>query len=342
MRVLIRSLNWLGDAVMQAPALRLLKALRPDAELVFVAKPAVAEVVKAYGLGPTLPWSPRLLERARLIRGAKADAALVLPKSLGTAMEAFLGRVPERWGWSAQGRGPFLTRALPRWDESAHYAVRFRALVAAALQAGPELPTTVADLAAPPEWRAAAAPVLRPDGRPMALLAPGAAGGTAKQWPLASWTGLGKRLLNEGVPVAVIGRPEEAGLGAAMAAAAPGLLDLTGKTSLAALGGLLAEAALVVANDSGTMHLAAALGAPTLGIFGPTSPRTSHPLGRSAHALWAEVECAPCYLRECPIDHRCMERLSPESIWPIAASVLEGRPPVSPLLAPRPALPGIT
>ncbi|HTL97895.1 MAG TPA: lipopolysaccharide heptosyltransferase II [Holophagaceae bacterium] len=341
MRILIRSLNWLGDAVMQAPALRLLKALRPGAELVFVAKPAVAEVVKAYGLGTVLPWSPKLLERARLIREAEADAALVLPKSFGTAMEVFLGRVPERWGWSAQGRRPLLTRALPRWDDSAHYALRFRALVAGALQAGSDLPTTVADLAPPLEWKAAAAPFLRDDGRPMALLAPGAAGGTAKQWPLSSWTRLAQRLAEEGIPVAVIGRQEEAELGRAMTEAVPGLLDLTGKTSLAALGGLLAEASLVVANDSGTMHLAAALGAPTLGIFGPTSPRTSHPLGRNARALWAEVECAPCYLRECPIDHRCMARLDPESIWPIAASVLEGEAPVSPLLAPRPALPGI-
>ena len=340
MRILIRSLNWLGDAVMQAPALRLLKALEPEAELVFLAKPAVAEVVAAYGLGEVLPWSPGLMARARTVREAKCDAALILPKSLGTALEAFLGRVPERWGWAAQGRSLLLTRALPRWNDADHYALRFRSLVAGALRSGAQ-PETSAALAVPDAWRDAAAPFLRADGRRMALLAPGAAGGTAKQWPLDSWTAFAQQLLKEGVPVAVLGRREEAELGAAMAAAAPGLLDLTGKTSLAALGGLLAEASLAVANDSGTMHLAAALGAPTLGIFGPTSPRTSHPLGASAHALWAEVECAPCYRRECPIDHRCMARLDPESIWPVAASLLEGRPPASPLLAPRPALPGI-
>ena len=340
MRVLIRSLNWLGDAVMQAPALRLLKALEPDAELIFLAKPAVAEVVAAYGLGEVLPWSPKLLDRARAIRGAKPDAALILPKSFGTALETFLGRVPERWGWAAQGRSLLLTRALPRWRDEDHYALRFRSLVAGALEAK-DLPATSAALPLPPAWEAAAAPFLRADGRATALLAPGAAGGWAKQWPLASWTDLAKRLLKEGVPVAVLGRKEETELGAAMAAEAPGLLDLTGRTSLAALGGLLAKAPLAVANDSGTMHLAAALGAPTLGIFGPTSPRTSHPLGAAAHALWAEVECAPCYRRECPIDHRCMGRLDPESIWPVAASLLEGRSPASPLLAPRPALPGI-
>lgn len=341
MRILIRSLNWLGDAVMQAPALRLLKELRPDAELVFLAKPAVAEIVKAYDLGPVLPWSPSLLARAKAIRGVKADAALLLPKSLGSALEAVIGGVPERWGWGAQGRSVLLTRALPPWDDTAHYALRFRQLVAGALQAGPDLPATSADLAAPGAWEEAAAPFLRADGTPMILLAPGAAGGTAKQWPLSSWTALARRLLGEGFPVAVVGRQEEAALGRTMAEAAPGLLDLTAKTSLAALGGLLTRAPLVVANDSGTMHLASALGAPVLGIFGPTSPRTSHPLGRNAHALWAEVECAPCYLRECPIDHRCMTRLDVESIWPIASSMLEGRITASPLIMPKPSLPGI-
>ena len=341
MRILIRSLNWLGDAVMQAPALRLLKQLRPDAELVFLAKPAVAEIVKAYDLGPVLPWSPGLLARASTIRRAKVDAALLLPKSLGSALEAVIGGVPERWGWRAQGRGILLTRALPRWDDSAHYALRFRSLVAEALEAESDLPDTSADLVAPDAWTEAAAPFHRADGLPMALLAPGAAGGSAKQWPIASWTALAQRLLKEGVPTAVIGRQEEAGLGQAMADQAPGLLDLTGKTSLAALGGLLSQAALVVANDSGTMHLAAALGAPTLGIYGPTSPKTSHSLGKAARAVWAEVECAPCYLRECPIDHRCMTRLDDESLWLIASSMMGGHSPASPLIAPRPPLPGI-
>lgn len=341
MRILIRSLNWLGDAVMQAPALRLLKELRPEAELVLLAKPGVAEIVNAYGLGELLPWSETLLGRARTIRGAKVDAAILLPKSLGSALEAALGGAPERWGWGAQGRNILLTKTLSPWEETSHYALRFRRLVADALDAGRDLPETSADLVTPVSWEEAAAAVDRNGGAQWVLLAPGAAGGNAKRWPLSSWIGLAQRLVKEGFEVAVIGRQEEAALGRAMTEAAPAVSDLTGRTSLAALGGLLANARMVVANDSGTMHLAAALGTPVLGIFGPTSPRTSYPLGRNAVALWAEVECAPCYLRECPIDHRCMARLDVESIWPIASSMLGGRTAASPLIAPKPPLPGI-
>ena len=98
MRIYVRSLNWLGDAVFQAPALRLLRQLRPEAELLIQAKPSVAEVVRAYDLGEVLPWEDGHLARGRRIRALGADVALLLPKSFGSALDAFLGRVPERLG----------------------------------------------------------------------------------------------------------------------------------------------------------------------------------------------------------------------------------------------------
>lgn len=340
MRIFVRSLNWLGDAVFQAPALRLLHARMPEAELFIQAKPSVAEVVRAYGLGEVLPWEEGPLARGRQIRALGADVALLLPKSFGSAVDAFLGRVPQRIGWGGQGRNPLLTRVLKRWDDSDHYALRFRSLVASALGEG-ENPATSAVLQLPRVWAEAAAPLLQDVKDPFVVLAAGASGGLAKQWEPAQWKALLKNIGAAGYRVLVVGKREEAALGAFLAEGERSVLDLVGRTDLRQLGGLAAGASLVVANDSGLLHLASALGAPLLGIYGPTNPGTSHPLGRRARALWNRVECAPCHKRNCPIDHRCMRGLETDSVWAVARDLLEDREANSPFLVPRPSLPGI-
>ena len=340
MRIFIRSLNWLGDAVFQAPALRLLKQQWPEAELFIQAKPSVAEVVKAYNLGEMLPWHEGTLARSQQIRNLHPDLALLLPKSFGTALDAFLGRVPERIGWGGQGRNLLLTRVAPRWNDQDHYALRFRTLVMSALGPG-EHPSTSAALEMPSTWAEAATPILQELNGPYVLLAPGASGGIAKQWEPAHWKTLLQFITSAGYRALVVGKAEESELGAFLAEANPAVLNLVGKTNLKQLGGLAGQAALVMANDSGVLHLAAALGAPLLGIYGPTTPETSHPLGECAWALWNRTECAPCHKRVCLTDHGCMKGLEAPAVWKVAQALIEGRTPISPFLVKRPVLPGI-
>jgi len=342
LRIFIRSLNWLGDTVFQAPALRLLQKQCPDAEVFIQAKPSVAEVVRAFGVGEVLPWQEGVWARARQIRALKADRAILLPKSLGTGMEAFLGRVPERLGWGEQGRNLLLTRVLPRWDDRDHYALRFRKLMIDALALTGELPETSAELKLPEVWADAALEVLPGDFGPFFLIAPGASGSAAKQWPPAQWKALLEHFTARGLRSVVVGTAREAELGGFLAQGNTGVLDLVGQTDLRALGGLAARASLVLANDSGLVHLAGALGARVLTVYGPTDPGTSHPLGPRAYALWNRVACAPCHQRQCPTDHRCMLGLSPEDVQVAASELLEDRPIRSPFLVSRPALPGIS
>jgi heptosyltransferase-2 len=267
-----------------------------------------------------------------------AELALILPKSFGTALDAFLGRVPQRIGWGGQGRNLLLTRLAPRWNDHDHYALRFRNLVAEQFGEGSE---TSAHLDLPPSWREAADPLLREGKEPYMLVAAGASGGVAKQWEPSQWKALLGDLGAAGYRCLVVGKAEEGELGSFLSEGNPRVLNLVGQTNLRQLGGLAASAALVVANDSGVLHLAAALGAPLLGIYGPTTPETSHPIGDRAFALWNRVACAPCLLRSCPIDHRCMTGMTPEAVGRVALAILEGRTPESPYLMPRPVLPGI-
>ena len=341
MRIFIRSLNWLGDTVFQAPALRLLQQSLPGAELLIQAKPSVAQVVKAYGIGEVLPWVEGTFARGRKIRDLGADRAIILPKSLGTGFEAFLGRVPERLGWGGQGRNLLLTRVLPRWNDRDHYALRFRRLMIQALGLSGVIPATGAALALPESWAEAAAQVVAAAEGPFLLIAPGASGGRAKQWPPALWKTLLEGFTVQGLKSLVVGTGPEMELGSFLAEGNPGVVNLVGRTDLRALGGLAARASLVLANDSGLVHLAGALGAPVLALFGPTDPQTSHPLGVRAHALWNRVPCAPCLKRDCPTDHGCMLGLNPVEVQAAALALLEGQAIQSPFLVSRPELAGI-
>nr|WP_320132462.1 glycosyltransferase family 9 protein [uncultured Holophaga sp.] len=337
-RIFIRSLNWLGDTIFQAPALRLLRQTLPEAELFIQAKPSVAEVVRAYGIGEVLPWVEGTWTRAAQIRSLGTDTAILLPKSLGTGLEAFLGRVPERLGWGGQGRNLLLTRVLPRWSDGDHYALRFRKLMIDALGLGAGAPATGADLDLPSAWAEAAEAALPGHAGPLVLIAPGANGGVAKQWALPRWRALVEGLVAAGYRPVVAGTAREAALGTELSGGLPAVTDLVGRTSLQALGGLAARASLVVANDSGLVHLAGALGSRVLALYGPTDPATSHPLGRHAHALWNRVPCAPCFERQCPTDHRCMLGLEPGGVLEVALQLLQGLKPASPLLMERPPL----
>jgi heptosyltransferase-2 len=320
-RLLIRAPNWLGDAVLSLAAVRDLRRAFPQARIEVLARPSVAGLYGAVSEVDAVRESRGWRADAAGLRGA-FDAAALLPNSFGSAVAPFLARVPERWGYARDGRGPLLTRRVRlapdvRGRSQVYY---YRAMLAGLgldVAAPPD-----ASLACPPAWAEQAAGLLG-EG-PWIGLAPGAAFGSAKRWPAARFAAAGDRLAGRlGARVAVLGAASERGLGEEIAAAlaAPARV-LCGQTSLPGLVGVLSRLRLLVSNDSGPMHVAAALGVPVVAVFGPTDWRETSPVGNAHRLVREEVYCSPCGLRECPIDHRCMKRVGVDRVVDAAADVL--------------------
>ena len=264
----------------------------------------------------------RRREAEALRRGA-FDAAVLLPNSFGSAWTVRRAGIPERWGFAGRWRRGLLTRAVsPPWRGRGpvHQVDRYLALVQGL---GVEPVGAEPRLEAPATLRARARTLLATaggdDGRPWVGMAPGAAYGHAKRWPPARYAGVAAKLMREGgARVVLLGSVHDRDAGRAIestlaAGTHPGVLNLIGRTDLPALIGLLAECRTLIAGDSGAMHLAAALGVPVTAIFGPTDERLTAPIGEHAvltHPVW----CRPCFFRDCPIDHRCMTRISEDHV----------------------------
>jgi len=231
--------------------------------------------------------------------------------------------VPERWGYRADLRGLLLTRSVPRPRGAVTQAAYYMALVEGL--GGPSAPLT-AGLQVNDGQREAASALLRAHGwmgGPLVGFAPGAAFGPAKRWPpdrvaqvalaLATSRGSTPVLIGAGGDLATIA--EVISRYRALAGASAEVIDLGGRTDLPTLAGVFAHCEAVVSNDSGAMHLAAAVGVPVTAIFGPTDEQATaplpHPSGRVARIIVGEARCRPCLLRRCPIDHRCMTSVDP-------------------------------
>jgi heptosyltransferase-2 len=319
-RIVIRAPNWLGDAVMALPAMASVGAGYPHAAVTIAASAWLAPLfledtnVVPNGLLPLDP--PK--ERAQLSAG-RFDAALLLTNSFRTAWVARQAGIAERWGYSAGGRSLLLSRRVARPRTRMHQSDYYRHLVTAlglpAFDAAPRvaprsetLARTVALLA---EHRVDQAGVLLG-------VAPGAAYGRAKQWPSARVAQVINRLAQERQATCVlVGASADRDAGREIVSALPAgsarVIDLIGRTDLRLLVGVLSRCAAFVSNDSGAMHLAAAVGVPVTAIFGPTDERVTAPLGRS-DVLVHQVFCRPCMLRECPIDHRCMKGITADAV----------------------------
>ena len=315
-RMVVLAPNWLGDAVMALPAIEDVRRAYPGARLAVAARPAVA------GIFRLVPAVDEAIEaRAEALRGF--DAALLLPNSFRSAWIARRAGVPERWGYAADLRSLLLTRAVPK-GAAAHQVEYYQRLTAAlGIPSGPREPRL--DVA--PTARAEALDLLAAHGHrrgdTLVALAPGAAYGTAKQWIPSHAATL---MASLGAPpaggaqrfsAAIVGSPADAATARAIRRALPAgtpVVDLVGRTSLAQLAAVLACADVCVCNDSGAMHLAAAVGTRIVATFGPTDERATAPRARPggrAVVLTHDVWCRPCLLRECPIDHRCMTGLTP-------------------------------
>jgi len=326
--LVVLSPNWLGDAVMALPALadvrrhfadaRLTVAARASVAALYAMVPGVDDVVTLPGRGGLAAVTSWRQDVAALAAGA-FDTALLFPNSFVSALIVSRAGIAERWGLATDGRRRLLTRAAAKPRGYAHQADYYQALVAALGVANgpPHARVDVPALEAPPAPPA-----------PYVVLAPGAAYGTAKQWPPERFAEVASLVIRERAwSVVLVGSRADAPvcrrIADTAARAVPGspesLVDLSGRTSLAELAAVLAGARAVVSNDSGAMHLAGAVGAKVVAIFGATNEHRTSPLTRGPDApapriLATDVWCRPCMLRGCPIDHRCMTGIGARAV----------------------------
>jgi heptosyltransferase II len=333
-RLVIVAPNWLGDAVMALPAIADVRRAWPDAHVAIAARPSVAPI---FGLVAAVPGVNEVfvLDRApgmdAALKARSFDAALLLTNSFHTAWIARRAGIQERWGYRADWRAPLLTRAFSR-PAGVHQAEYYQQLVRGlGCMNGPQRPVITVGA----ETRRAGAERLKAAGwdgqAPLVAMAPGAAYGGAKRWPAESFAGVaGELARRDSAAVVLIGTAADAAAGAAVESvehdARGTILNLIGQTDLPALAGVLAHCRGLVTNDSGAMHLAAALGVAVTAMFGPTRERETRPLGPEGLAapavLTHDVWCRPCMLRECPLVHRCMRGITVNAVLAAARRTL--------------------
>jgi len=336
--ILIRVPNWVGDAVLAIPAIKAVRERFPRAEITLMVRPWVAGLFTAAPFvdkiwseekpGSVADWS----RIARQIRGRSFDLALLLPNSFESALMMFLAGVPRRVGYATDGRRWMLTNAVAPVKTSLHQVDYYLELLKP-LSANTWRPSISIEAAG--EERANARRLLGaegvPGGEPFLALNAGAAYGSAKRWDETRFAAVADILAAElRFHIALIGSEKERSIAEQIRHRmhTPASV-LAGKTTLETLIGVLAESSLMITNDSGPMHIAAALGVPTVAVFGPTDEQVTGPCGPRTRIVKQAVECSPCLLRECPIDHRCMTGVSVEDVCNAARELIKRRIPSS-------------
>lgn len=323
MKVLIRATNWVGDAIMALPALRAVRGRFPDAEITILARPYVAAIYENQEVCDNTMFVGNKRDLAAELRAQKFDMALLLQNAFEAAWLAWRAGIPERVGYARDGRSILLTKAVavPKPGEiPAHEQYYYLELLRRAgwLDSLPE--QSFIKLNVPAENRERATDFLlssgvRRDSFRIAIGA-GASYGSAKCWPPGRFAELANRLQTQTqADVILFGTLAEAAVSSAIAA---GMnhppIDLTGKTSINDLPALLSHCQLFIGNDSGAMHVAAAVGLPVVAVFGPTDPFGTAPVTLRRSIVQEKPYCSPCFLRRCPTDHRCMTRVTPEAV----------------------------
>ena len=319
-RILIRGSNWLGDSIISVPAVRAIKAGRPDAHITVAVPEKIAAVWK---LVPDVDEvfalkSGSLFGAVKWIRRQPAfDVAILFPNSLRTALEIWLAGVRRRVGYPGHHRRWLLNQvvvAQPQRGPIEHQVYRY-------LQMARDLGGPIA----PPETRMFL-PRVRANGAPAKLgLCPGAEYGPAKRWLPERFAEVALTIANaRPVQWILFGTAADSERGAAIETSlGTSCVNRIGQTTFDELAGELGECALLLTNDTGTMHLATLLGVPVVAIFGSTEPRLTGPLGTGHQVHRHQVECSPCFLRECPIDFRCMKAVSVAEVVESVSSLLE-------------------
>ncbi|MBY0268864.1 MAG: lipopolysaccharide heptosyltransferase II [Burkholderiales bacterium] len=331
MNILIVGPSWVGDTVISQSLLKLLMQQHPAAQIDYLAPPwtlpllaRMPEVRRGIG-NPFGHGALRLGARhafGKTLRDRGYEQALVLPNSWKSALIPWSAGIPRRTGFRGEARWGLLNDVRPL-DAAAlpQMVQRFAAL---ALPVGAALPSSLpmpAMQSTAAQQQALLARLGLNTGKnkdkPVVAFCPGAEYGPAKRWPEAHFAALARLLAARGCAVWLVGSPRDHAVGETIAAASAGAcINLCGKTDIAEAADLLAASRLVVSNDSGLMHIAAAVGRPVIALYGSSSPQFTPPLGKDARILSLNLECSPCFRRECPLGHfKCLKDLTPERVF---------------------------
>jgi heptosyltransferase-2 len=330
-RVCVRATNWLGDAVMSLPAIRAIREVFPHAHIALVARAWVADLyARERSIDRIIPYTAQKgfgTKRAfaALLRREQFDAAILLQNAFDAALLAWLAGIPERIGYNRDGRRLLLTQAIPvpePGDIPRHERFYYLELLrrAGMIERFPE--STAIRLEGIYEARAAGLTHLARLGisGPAVGISPGAAYGNAKRWIPERFAAVAEAL--DPAAVLLFGsageRPLCEGVAGCLRRAGIQVRNLAGETTLREFIDLAAACRLFLTNDSGAMHVASALGVPTVAVFGATDDTTTGPTGPLARVVREHAECSPCLLRECPIDHRCMTAVTVERTASVA------------------------
>lgn len=327
MKIVVRGTNWVGDAVMQIPALRRLRNVFPKAKITLCTRKWAngifqdADFIDDFLI---IEEKENVFQQAKKWRKQKFDLAILFPNSFKTALVSKLGKAKKRFGYANEGRSFLLTNPIekPDWKNEKHEIHYYLNLIAEVeneyfgkvSETEPQFNLNVSE-----SRKNEARKILTKNGvdlsKKIIAFCPGSTNSRAKRWQSESYAKLNNLLQKEfDANIILIGDKSELDVSLEVVEKSnikP--IVLTGKTSLAEAASVLSVCDLLVSNDTGPAHISAAVGTKTIVIFGPTNPKTTYPIG--AEIIRKEVDCSPCMLRDCPIDHRCMTQITAQEVF---------------------------
>jgi heptosyltransferase-2 len=324
-KILIRTTNWLGDAVMSLPAIRAVRESFPGVHLTVLARPTVAGLYsRERAIDHLLLFAGDRRRTAAELHHAAFDCAILLPNSFDSALLVWMARIPRRIGYRRDGRRWLLTESIPVPESGEiprHQRFYYLELLRRAGLIHEYPPCSEIRLDGFEESKQAGLTAFEDTGLkpPVIGVSPGAAFGSAKCWLPERFAEAAASVAREhSASVALFGdkaeRPLCDTIARSVASSAVPVRNFAGETNLRQFIDMAAACRLFLTNDSGAMHIASALGIPSVTVFGATDDTATGPTGARARIVREQVECSPCLLRECPIDHRCMSRITAERV----------------------------
>jgi lipopolysaccharide heptosyltransferase II len=339
-RVVVRGTNWVGDSLMTVPALRALRRVLPEAHITLVIRPGTKGIFsEADFVDDVLVYDRKgafsIFPQVREWKRRKFDLAVLFQNAFEAALIPFLAGVPVRLGYATESRQALLTHplALPDWRSLRHEVFYYLYLITALEQllfghsticeADPDASIKISE-----NRKREATELLQAHGvseeDSVVAVCPGSINSRAKRWPAESFAALADRLIDSHRSVLLVGSKDELDVSEEVTRRMRNQpVVLTGKTTLDQITAVLDRADLIVTNDTGPAHIGSALGRPTIVIFGPTNPLTTRPFSPDAEILRHPPDCAPCMLRDCPIDHRCMTAITVDEVFERSHALLK-------------------
>ncbi len=345
MKIIVRGTNWIGDAVMSIPALRELRRIFPKSHISLHTRDWAeglfrdAEFIDDLVTFEKNKWKIKdVYDNSQFLRDDGYELAVLFPNSFESAITSFFSRIPRRIGYNKDVRGLLLTDpiAVPEWKDRKHEVFYYLNLVTeverrvlgrdTVSQALPNIDLNISE-----DRQIEARKKLSDFGvdldKKIVALGVGSTNSRAKRWPAERYAKLNDKLQNElDVNVVLVGSEDERDVSDTVVKLSDKKpTDLTGKTDLAEAVAILSVIDLLISNDMGLAHVAPAVGTQTIAIFGPTNDATTRPFSANAAVISRKVECAPCMLRDCPIDHRCMTQISVDQVFLLAEEELNAK-----------------